>query len=127
MKNTLNTEVDFINATNKIEIILKTATKLGGFDFLSAKDKKELEILTNLVQNYEQQYYKIDMPKSLVGWIELKMFEKKLKQKELANILEINEVRLSEVLNGKRKINLDLAKRLYQKLDIEPKTILELC
>lgn len=127
MKNTINTEADFINATNKIENILKTATNLGGFDFLSAKDKKELELLTNLVHNYEQLYYKIDMPQSLVGWIELKMFEKKLKQKELANILEINEVRLSEVLNGKRKINLDLAKRLYQKLDIEPKTILELC
>ena len=82
MKNTINTEADFINATNKIENILKTATNLGGFDFLSAKDKKELELLTNLVHNYEQLYYKIDMPQSLVGWIELKMFEKKLKQKE---------------------------------------------
>jgi HTH-type transcriptional regulator/antitoxin HigA len=57
--------------------------------------------------------------------IEFKMFERKLKQKELAQLLDIPDTRLSEVLNGKRKINLDFAKRIYHKLGIDAAFILE--
>jgi HTH-type transcriptional regulator / antitoxin HigA len=53
------------------------------------------------------------------------MFEKRLKQKELARLLEISETTLSEIINGKRKINLALAKQLYKKLGIAPEYILE--
>lgn len=40
-------------------------------------------------------------------------------------LLEITPTRLSEIINGKRKVNMDLAKRLYQKLNADPKFILE--
>jgi len=60
-----------------------------------------------------------------VEMIELKMYERKLKQKDLAALLNISPVRLSEVLRGKRKINLDLAKRLYKELQIDPAFILQ--
>ena len=56
--------------------------------------------------------------------IELKMFELKLKQRDLAKLLGVTENRISEVLNGKRKINIDLAKKLYIKLDVDPQFIL---
>jgi HTH-type transcriptional regulator/antitoxin HigA len=64
-------------------------------------------------------------PQTLVGMIELKMFERKLNQKELAAKLGITSTRLSEVLNGKRKVNMDLAKRLHDKLGIDASFILE--
>ncbi len=57
--------------------------------------------------------------------IELKMYERKLKQKDLAKLLEVSSSRLSEVLKGKRQVNMDLANRLYLKLNIEPQFILE--
>lgn len=55
----------------------------------------------------------------------LKMFELKYKQRDLAALLEITPTRLSEIINGKRKVNMDLAKHLYQKLNADPKFILE--
>ena len=41
--------------------------------------------------------------------------ESRMKQRELAAILGITATRLNEVLNGKRKVNMDLAKKLYEK------------
>ncbi len=57
--------------------------------------------------------------------LELKMYELKLKQKELAELLGISATRLSEVMQGKRKVNMDLAKRLYSVLKIDAAFILE--
>jgi len=39
--------------------------------------------------------------------------------------LGFSATRLSEVMQGKRKVNMDLAKRLYQKLDISAAFILD--
>jgi HTH-type transcriptional regulator / antitoxin HigA len=60
-----------------------------------------------------------------VEMIELKMYQRKLKQKDLAKLLAIPESRLSEVLKGKRKVNLDLAKRLHDRLQIDATFILQ--
>ena len=64
-------------------------------------------------------------PQTLTGMIELKMFELKLKQKDLAELLGIEAPRVSELLRGKRPINLAIAKRLYQKLHIPADFILD--
>ena len=61
----------------------------------------------------------IKTPTTLVEMIRFKMFEMNIKQKQLANLLEISETRISELLCGKRKLNLELAKKLYQKLNID--------
>ena len=53
------------------------------------------------------------------------MFEMNLKQKQLAKILEISETRISELLSGKRKLNIELAKKLHSKLNIDAHFILE--
>ena len=44
--------------------------------------------------------------------IELRMFEMKLKQKDLAEILETSTSRISEYLNGKRDITIQIARAL---------------
>lgn len=67
----------------------------------------------------------IRQPQTLPEMIEYKMYEKKLKQRDLARLLEIPETRLSEVLSGKRKVNLDLAKRLHNHLGISTDFILK--
>lgn len=48
-----------------------------------------------------------------------------LRQKQLAKMLEISETRISELLTGKRKINIELAKKLHKKLKIDANFILE--
>jgi HTH-type transcriptional regulator/antitoxin HigA len=79
-----------------------------------------------LVEKYENVHYPIPfIPKTIEELIRLKMIEKKLKQKDIAQILEITPTRLSEFLNGKRKINIDLAKKLHIKLNIDANLILD--
>ena len=53
------------------------------------------------------------------------MYERKLKQKDLAALFEISPTRISEVMQGKRKVNPDLVKRLFKVLNISPEFILE--
>jgi HTH-type transcriptional regulator/antitoxin HigA len=49
----------------------------------------------------------------------------KEKQNETAKLLGISTTRLSGVLHGKRRVNLDLAKRLNKILNIDAQFILE--
>ena len=51
--------------------------------------------------------------------IELRMFEMKLKQKDLAELLETSTSRISEYLNGKRDITIEIARSLHKKLNID--------
>jgi HTH-type transcriptional regulator/antitoxin HigA len=67
----------------------------------------------------------IRQPENLPDMIALKMYERKLKQKDLAALLGVSAARLSEILSGKRKVSLDFAKRLHRELGIDPAFILE--
>jgi HTH-type transcriptional regulator / antitoxin HigA len=121
MMTMISTEKEYNIALEQIEIYLQKGSKSMTFE-----DKQALRSLSVLVETYEQKVYPMPMkPQSLVGMIQVKMFEKRLKQKELALLLEVSETTLSEIFNGKRKINLALAKQLYKKLGIAPEYILE--
>ncbi len=48
-----------------------------------------------------------------------------LRQKQLAQLLEISETRISELLAGKRKVTIELAKKLHTKLNIDAHFILQ--
>ena len=56
--------------------------------------------------------------------IVLRMYQGKLKQKDLATILGTTPSRISEILNGKRYLTRNLARRLHEKLNINPGLIL---
>ena len=53
------------------------------------------------------------------------MQEKHLKQKETARLLGISESRMSDFLNGKRPLNLNLVKQLRDKLNIPANFVLD--
>jgi HTH-type transcriptional regulator / antitoxin HigA len=115
------TEKQYNEALETIEMYLQKGS-IG----MTTEDKQVLRQLSLVVEAYEQKVYPMPMqPQSLIGMIQVKMFERRLKQKELAQLLDISETTLSEVMNGKRKINLPLAKQLYKKLGIAPDFILE--
>lgn len=96
-----------------------------GFSGNSEKETRFRELST-AIEQYEDQLQLMPLPPTTIaGMIELRMFERKLKQKELAQQLGITPTRLNEVLNGKRKVNMDLAKRLHKQLNISAEFILE--
>jgi HTH-type transcriptional regulator / antitoxin HigA len=115
------TEQDYQNALAAIEPFLQK-----GFAHLSADEDQELARITALIDSYEALHYAMPFnPKTLIEMLELKMFERRMKQKDLAKTLGVTENRISEVLNGKRKVNLDLAKRIYKELEVDANFILE--
>ena len=121
MLTVITTENQYNEALALIETFVQKGTNA-----MSPEDDEEFLRLALLVEAYEQKVAPMPLPpQSLVGMIQIKMFERRMRQKELAMLLEVSETTLSEVLNGKRKVNLDLAKKLYKKLGISSDFILE--
>ncbi|TAE30875.1 MAG: helix-turn-helix domain-containing protein [Cytophagales bacterium] len=112
----------------RIEAFLQKATAGGGFSALSQEEGDELHRLSLLAEAYEDSIpimpLPVPPPKTLVDILEYKMYEKRLKQRDMARLLDVSEARLSDVLTGKRKPNLDLAKRMHLRLGIDAETIL---
>jgi hypothetical protein len=79
-------------------------------------------ILATGVDNLTIDNLKIDTNRD---GIELRMFEMKLKQKDLALLLETSTSRISEYLNGKRDITIEIARALHKKLNIDSDIILQ--
>jgi HTH-type transcriptional regulator/antitoxin HigA len=53
------------------------------------------------------------------------MREKRLNQAELSKMLGVPNSTLSNIINGKRKLTLELAKKLHSKFQIDGNLILE--
>jgi HTH-type transcriptional regulator / antitoxin HigA len=123
----INTRNEYDEVMKQIEIILQKSTQIGGFNKLNQEDTDTLARLSRLAEQYEDSIPLMPMktPITLTEMIRFKMFEMNLKQKQLAKLLEISETRISELLNGKRKINIELAKKLHTKLNIDARFILE--
>jgi len=122
----IQTEADYRAVQAEVEAYLQKATQGGGFASLSEQDDQELLRLSHLMRAYEQVNYPMpSQPQTLAGMIELKMFERKLKQKDLAELLEVEAPRVSELLRGKRRLSLEMARQLYKKLGISAEFILE--
>ncbi len=119
------TKNEFEAAEKKLNYILAIATQKGGFEFLSAKEKIALALHTKTVKAYEDIHYSIPMPQTVQGLIELKMYERKLKQKDVAKLLNTTDTKLSAIMHHKRKPNLNLLKAMHEKLGIDGNLLLK--
>ena len=85
----------------------------------------EIDQLSSALEAYENDNGHAPVPPdSLIYRIERYLYEHRLQKQELATLLGITNSRLSEVLNGKRAVNMDLARRIHLKLGIEAEFIL---
>ena len=82
----------------------------------NTKEMDELEVLTTLVEAYEEQHYKIDAPDPIEA-IKFRMEQEGLKQKDLVSIVG-SKSRVSEVLNRKRKLTIEMIRNLHKQLHI---------
>ena len=109
------------NATmKKIDVLMKKGEKN-----LTNKEARELRSLALGAQAYEKSIYTIPVPKTLEGLIELKMYEHKLKQKELANLLGIGAPKLSQIMSKKRKPDVAFLKAAHERLGIDGNVLLQ--
>ena len=76
----------------------------------------ELELLSLLVEAYEKERYSIETPDPIEA-IKFRMEQLGFTQKDLCNVIGLKS-RVSEILNRKRKLNLDMIRKLHHALGI---------
>ncbi len=104
----IKTEADYKSALNRLEKVFDA--KLG------TPESDELEILGLLIDDYENKYYPIEAPDPIEA-IKIRMEEMHLKQVDL--IPEIGgKSRVSEILNRKRRLTVDMIRKLAAKLNL---------
>ena len=96
-----------------------------GSNNVSQEELEEIRQLALAAQGYEQQKYVVAAPKTLTGMIEMRMYEMRLKQKTLARKLNISDAKLSLIMNGKQKPDVDFLKAVYIELKVDADFILQ--
>lgn len=82
----------------------------------------ELEILSVLIEGYEEKHYPIPPPHPLEA-IKFKLEQMGMDEKELNKILG-GRSRKSEILSGRRKLSLNMIRELHNKLKIPAETLI---
>lgn len=104
----IKTEQDYENTLVRIHELMESIPNTPEFD--------ELDILTTLVESYEEKHYRIEAPDPISA-ILFRMEQEGLKQKDLVPILGDKSI-VSKVLNGQRKLTIVMIKNLQKQLKI---------
>ena len=75
-----------------------------------------------LVDEYEKKHYSIEPPDPIEA-IKIRMEEMHLKQIDLVDAIG-GKSRVSEILNRKRKLTVDMIRKLAMRLSISPKVLI---
>ncbi|WP_316813860.1 helix-turn-helix domain-containing protein [Pedobacter heparinus] len=116
----INKDADYNNVMAKINSLMAKGSKN-----VTPKELAEIRELALAAQQYEQNKYVIEAPTTLAGMIEMKMYELKLKQKDLAEKLHISNAKLSLILNGKQKPDVEFLKSVYNELHVDADFLLQ--
>jgi antitoxin component HigA of HigAB toxin-antitoxin module len=95
---------------------------------LSEEEVQKLAVMSEAAECYEDEVLKlmpVKQPDSIAEYISLRMFEKKLNQARLAELLGIAKSKLSEILSGKRKPDVPFLKAVHKVLQIDAEFLLD--
>jgi len=101
-------EQDYLNTLEEIECLMESKPNTPQMD--------KLEVLTTLVESYEEQHYRIEAPDPIEA-IKFRMEQEGLKQKDLVTMVG-SKSRVSEILNKKRKLTIEMIRNLHKQLHI---------
>ena len=105
----IKTEQDYESALKKLETIFHAKPNTPEGDLL--------EVLSLLVHEYEQKYYKIE-PLSPLEALKYEMEEQGLSQTGLAKRVGMSKSTISEIINGKKQMSINFMKFLHNELGI---------
>jgi len=88
----------------------------------NSPEGKLLELVSIFVENYEAKHYPIEAPDPLEA-IKIRMEEKGLKRKDMIDYFG-SACRVSEVLNRKRPLTLEMIRKIHKGLGISAETLL---
>ena len=111
----IKTEQDYKKALERLEKIFHAE--------IDTPEGDEAEVLSILIEKYEDEHFPIGMPDPIEA-IKFRMEQMGLKQKDLAEVVGFTS-RVSEILNGKRKLTLNMIRKLSQKLKIPTEVLVQ--
>jgi HTH-type transcriptional regulator/antitoxin HigA len=88
----------------------------------NSKNADELELLSVLIEKYENEHYTIDFPDPIEA-IKFRMEQLNYNQQDLAKIIGLKS-RVSEILNKKRKLTVDMIRKLNASLGISTEVLI---
>jgi HTH-type transcriptional regulator/antitoxin HigA len=111
----IKTKKDYEQAIARLEVIFdaKKGTKEGD----------ELEILGILIDQYENEHFPINLPDPIEA-IKFRMEQLGYNQTDLSEIIGLKS-RASEILNKKRKLSLEMIRKLHEKLNIPTDVLIQ--
>ena len=106
----IKTETDYRIALKRLEIIFDAV--------IGTSESDEADVLGMMIDEYEKKYYPIDVPDPIEA-IKIRMEEMQLKQIDLVNEIG-GKSRVSEILNRKRKLTVEMIRKLTIRLNLSP-------
>lgn len=110
----IKTKSDYQLALNRLELIFDAP--------IGTAESDEADILGLMINDYERKHFAIDAPDPIEA-IKIRMEEMNLKQVDL--IAEVGgKSRVSEILNKKRKLTVEMIRNLTRKLNLSPELLI---
>ncbi len=104
----LKTNKDYENALKRMELLFDAPA--------GTPESDEADILALVIDDYERKHFPIEAPDPIEA-IKIRMEEMHLKQSDLVNEIG-GKSRVSEILNRKRKLTVDMIRNLTSKLNL---------
>ena len=110
----IKNETDYRNALKRLEIIFDAP--------IGTPEGDEADLLGLMVDDYERKHYPILAPDPIEA-IKIRMEEMHLKQIDLINEIG-GKSRVSEILNRKRKLTVEMIRKLNRRLNLSPELLI---
>jgi HTH-type transcriptional regulator/antitoxin HigA len=104
----IKTEKDYNKAFERLEQIFDAP--------VNSKEGDEAEILSLLIDSYENKFYPIEAPDPIEA-IKIRMEEMNIKQKDLVGVIG-GKSRVSEILNKKKRLTVEMIRKLEKLLHL---------
>jgi len=111
----IKTEEEYEEALARVEALMDAAP--------GSAQEEELELLALLVEKYEEDHFPIDTPDPVEA-IKFRMEQEGLEPKDLIPYLG-SQSKVSEVLNHKRPLSLNMIRNLQEGLDIPLEVLIQ--
>ena len=111
----IKTAQDYNKALERLELIFDAKKDTPEGD--------ELEVLGILIDRYENENFPIDLPDPIEA-IKFRMEQMGYNQNDLAKIVGLKS-RASEILNRKRKLSLEMIRKLHEALHIPTDVLIQ--
>ena len=111
----IKTKKDYQQALERLDVIFDADQ--------GTPEGDELEILSILIEQYENEKFPIDLPDPIEA-IKFRMEQLGYTQTDLAKVVGLKS-RASEILNKKRKLSLEMIRQIHEKLNIPTDVLIQ--